>query len=128
MHIPKKNIEQFYRALQEQFPEINNLSTWINYAWYENGSENSMIMSEIADEMIRWASEERWAETENMLNFIEDAFTEYDKRTSSFIYTDFLVEITEIKNKKLRESIKALMKTETANQYKQLLHFYREAL
>jgi hypothetical protein len=127
LHLPKKNIEQFYRNLQEKFPEIKNLSTWINYPWYEGGSENSMIMSELAQEMIRWARENRWDDIAEWMIFTESAFLEYDKTTSSYIYTDFLVEIIEIKDRNLRESIKALMKSETKIQYKQLLDFYREA-
>lgn len=126
MLIQKKSIEQFYRDIQEYFPEIKKLPTWINYAWYKGGSEHSMIMSEIAKEMILWASENRWTETEKMMTFIESAFSEYDVITSSFIYTDFLVEITEIKDKKLRERIKAFMQNETACQYKQLLTIYKE--
>ena len=61
------------------------------------------------------------------MDFIENYFNEGDSSVTSIIYTDFLVTIMEIKDKETRETIKKMMKPETAQHYKQLFNFYREA-
>tara|TARA_R110002124_G_scaffold279534_1_gene452133 strand:- start:361 stop:684 length:324 start_codon:yes stop_codon:yes gene_type:complete len=106
---------------------MRELTTWDNYAWTLNGCENSMIMTELSQEMAVWASNGEVEETQRLLDFIENYFFEGDNGVTSIIYTDFLVTIIEIKDKEIRETIKRMMKPETAKHCKQLFKFYREA-
>jgi hypothetical protein len=122
--IPKKNIQEFYIELKNQFPRINELSLWNNYDWSLEGNNNSLIMSEIAIEITNWTKSDN---LENLFEFIENSFIEHDTRTTSFLYADFLVTIIEIKDKQIRESIKQIMKPITREHYQRLLDFYLEA-
>ena len=127
MLVRKKNFEDFYNEIRSQFPKMRELTTWDNYAWTLNGCENSMIMTELSQEMAVWASNGEVEETQRLLDFIENYFFEGDNGVTSIIYTDFLVTIIEIKDKEIRETIKRMMKPETAKHCKQLFKFYREA-
>lgn len=127
MIVNKKNIEQFYFELRSQFPQLKELRIWQECDWSEQGYENSMIMSAIAEEMASWAANNQLQQTQLLLDFIESSFLDSYNRVKSFICTDFLVTIMEIKDKETREILKKQMKPETAKHYQQLFNFYREA-
>jgi O-acetylhomoserine/O-acetylserine sulfhydrylase-like pyridoxal-dependent enzyme len=60
------------------------------------------------------------------MDFIEKYFYDGSLEVISIIYTDFLVTIMEIDDKEIRETIKKMMKPETAKQYMELFKYYQE--
>lgn len=126
MLVQKKNLEDFYNEIRDQFPKIKKLDTWDKYDWSMNGYENSAIMTEVSNEMARWTYEGELNETQRLLNIIERYFHEGDTPLTSMIYTDFLVTIMEVK-KETREVIKKMMGPESEKHYKHLFKFYRES-
>lgn len=123
----KKNIEEFYIDLRNQFPKIKELKTWDKYNWTVEGNENSMIMSELGDEIILWTFNNKLDLTRKFLNYLELCLDVYDERVTSFIYTDFLTTIMEIKDRNKRASIKEMMSDKTKELYQKLFQFYRES-
>lgn len=121
-----KNITQFYKILKSNFPKINQCKFWDEYDWSEEGYENSFIMTEIAQEISSWDTKLEFGELTKLFNIIEIGFVEYDNSTSSFLATDFLVTIMEIKNKLIRDKIKKMMGSKTQENYRAMLKFYRE--
>lgn len=126
MYLEKKNFEDFYNELRNQFPSINELNTWSLYDWRVNGYKHSLIMSELAIETANLLSHGQLSETEEIMNIVEKYFHEGDTPVISILYSDFLVTIMETK-KETREALKKMMGTQTINQYNRLLYFYREA-
>ena len=126
MLVQKKNFGDFYNDIRNQFPKMKELTTWDEYDWSLEIYENSMIMTELSREMAVWSLDGKLEETQRLMDFIENYFHEGDSSVTSIIYTDFLVTIMEIKDKETRETIKKMMKPETAKHYKQLFNFYRE--
>jgi hypothetical protein len=127
MLIQKKNVQDFYNEVHCQFPKLKELKIWDKYDWSLEGCEHSMLMTNLSREMAIWATDGDLKETQRLMDFIEDYFCEGDSSVISFLYTDFLVTIMEIENKRIRETIKKMMKSNTAKYYRQLYNFYREA-
>jgi hypothetical protein len=125
MLLQKKNFEDFYNEIRDQFPKMRQLNTWDKYDWSLGGSENSMIMSELSMEMANWVADGQESEGKRMMDMIERYFHEGDIPVISIIYTDFLVTIME-QRKEIREVIKKMMGSETEKHYKNLFKFYRE--
>ena len=125
MLLQKKNFVDFYNEIRDQFPKMRELDTWDNYDWSLEGSENSMIMSELSKEMANWVANGQESEGRSMMDMIERYFHEGDVPVTSIIYTDFLVTIMEVK-KEVREKIKRMMGPQTEKHYKNLFNFYRE--
>jgi len=125
MEVQKKNFVDFYNEIRDQFPKMKELSTWDNYDWSLDGSENSLIMSELSEEMAKWVADGKESEGQRLMNLVERYFHEGDVPVTSIIYTDFLVTIMEAK-KGTREKIKTMMGPETERHYKNLFNFYRE--
>jgi len=123
----KKNIEEFYIDLKHRFPEITELKTWNKYNWSVDGCENSMIMSELAEEIILWTSNNKLEDSQNFFDYLELCLEVYDERVTSFIYTDFLLTIMEAKEKETRELIKKMMLSKTKEFYQRLFQFYSES-
>ncbi|TDO71065.1 hypothetical protein EV143_11057 [Flavobacterium chryseum] len=123
----KKNIEEFYIDLKNKFPKIAELKTWNKYNWSIEGSENSMIMSDLAEEIIFWTSNDKLEDSRFFFEYLESCLKNYDQRVTSFIYTDFLVTIIETKNKEARELIKKMMLSKTKEFYQRLFQFYSES-
>jgi hypothetical protein len=123
----KKNIEEFYIDLKNKFPKIAELKTWNKYNWSIEGYENSMIMSDLAEEIILWTSNDKLEDSRNFFNFLELCLNVYDERVTSFIYTDFLITIMEAENKETRELIKKMMLSKTKEFYQLLFQFYSES-
>ena len=121
----KKNIEEFYIDLKNRFPKITELKTWDKYNWSVNGCENSMIMSELAEEIMLWTSNNKLEDSKNFFDYLELCLEIYDERVTSFIYTDFLVTIME--EKETRELIKKMMQPKIKEFYKRLFQFYSES-
>jgi hypothetical protein len=122
----KKNIEEFYIDLKNRFPKLTELKTWNKYNWRVDGCENSMIMSDLAEEIILWTSNNKLEDSRNFFDYLESCIEVYDERVTSFIYTDFLVTIMETKEKETRELIKKMMLTKTKQFYQRLFQFYSE--
>ena len=125
MLLQKKNFEDFYNEIRDQFPKMRELDTWNKYVWTLDGYENSMIMIELSKEMANWVANGKESEGKKLMDVIERYFHEGDMPLTSIIYTDFLVTIMEAK-KDVREVIKKMMGSETEKQYKNLFEFYRE--
>lgn len=123
----KKNIEEFYIELKNKFPKIAELKTWNIYNWSVESYENSMIMSDLAEEIILWTSNDKLEDSRNFFNFLELCLNAYDERVTSFIYTDFLVTIMEAENSETRELIKKMMLSKTKELYQRLFQFYSES-
>lgn len=127
MLMEKKNIESFYKELKTNVSKIDDLNIWQEYDWSENnGIENSAIMTELAREISKWNPKTDYGDFSAFFQTIEDGFLNFDKTTSSYLATDFLVTIMEIKDKFIRDEIKKFMRNETQKQYREMLHFYRE--
>lgn len=125
MELQKKNFVDFYTEIRDQFPKMKELSTWDNYDWSLDGSENVLIMSEIAEEMVRWVADRQESEAQRLMDLVERYFREGDSSATSIMYTDFLVEIIGAK-KEARETIKKMMGPRTDKLYKNLLNLYWE--
>ena len=125
MPVHKKNFQDFYKEVRDQFPQVRELDIWNNYSWGLNGNENSFIMTDLSKEMAGWVSEGLISEALRLMNMVERYLNEADIAVSSIIYTDFLVTIMEA-NKEVRDLIKKLMGPETEKHYKNLLKLYRE--
>ncbi|HEU4791906.1 MAG TPA: hypothetical protein VFS71_19635 [Flavobacterium sp.] len=123
----KKNIEEFYIDLKNRFPKLTELKTWNKYNWSIDGCENSMIMSELAEEIILWTSKNKLEDSQNFFDYQELSLEVYDERVISFIYTDFLMTIMEAKEKETRELIKKMMLYKTKEFYQRLFQFYNES-
>ncbi len=128
MLVKKKNIEEFYNELRSKFPNLNELKTWDENDWsVDGGIDHCAIMTDIAREVRNWSAAGQLGEIEKLFQIIETYWNEGDSTVTSYIYTDFLVTIMEIK-KEQREPIKALMKATTQQEYNNLLHLYRESI
>jgi hypothetical protein len=95
--------------------------------WSNEGCEHSVVMSEVAKEMMRWAKNNEWQKVTELLNEIETGFIEGSHKLIAYLGTDFTVTITECKNQQVREQIKKLMGKLTYNAYLMNLRGYREA-
>lgn len=51
---------------------MKELSTWDKYDWSLDGSENVLIMSEIADEMVRWVADRQESEAQRLMDLVEN--------------------------------------------------------
>jgi hypothetical protein len=125
MQVPKKNFNDFYNEIREQFPKMKQLDTWDKYDWSSDGYENSMIMSELSYEMGTWVDEGHIGDGQSMMDLIERYFHEGNMAVTSIIYSDFLVTIMEMK-RNVREMIKKMMGPQTEMHYHNLLNLYRE--
>jgi len=125
MLLQKKNFEDFYNEIRNQFPKMREMDTWDKYDRSLNGYENSSIMTELSREMASWVTQGQNEEAQKMMSIVEKYFHEGDDSVNSIIYTDFLVTIMEVK-KETREVIKKMMGPETERRYKNLFTFYRE--
>ncbi|MWB96226.1 hypothetical protein GON26_17830 [Flavobacterium sp. GA093] len=123
----KKNIEEFYIDLKNRFRKIKELKTWNKYNWSIDGCENSIIMSELAEEIILWTSNNKVEDSQNFFDYLESCLEVYDERVTSLIYSDFLVTIMEVKEKETRELIKKMMLSKTRELYQRLFQFYSES-
>lgn len=121
-----KNIEEFYQELKNTFPKIDQCLFWDDYNWSEDSYDNSLIMTEIAREISQWDIKSEYWEFTKLFQIIEKGFVEYNLKTSSFLATDFLVTIMEIKDKFIRDEIKKFMRSKTQEEYREMLKFYRE--
>ena len=72
----KLDIETFYKNLQRKFPELQKLPIWNEWNWSNDGVEHSPVMSELANEMMRWSENHEWQNVAALLNEIETAFIE----------------------------------------------------
>lgn len=122
----QQNYEEFYNSLRKDFPRIDSLPIWQEWDWSNDSYEHSIIMSEIAEEMICWAKEDNYEDIKRMLDYIEQALTNASTGVIAFIGTDFLVTIIEIEDKQTRERIKALMQPRTTEGYQIDLRGYKE--
>lgn len=122
----KKNFEDFYCHIRNEFPKIKLLDTWDKYDWSLNGNDNSIIMSELCVEMASWVAKSNQTETKYFMDIIENYFNEGDISLTSIIYSDFLVTVMELKTD-IRDVIRVMMGVETKTHYKNLLNFYKEA-
>nr|WP_294932667.1 hypothetical protein [uncultured Flavobacterium sp.] len=113
--------------MKNLFPKITELKTWNKYNWSVDGYENSMIMSELAEEIILWTSNNKLEDSQNFFAYLELCLEVCDERVTSFIYTDFLVTIMEAKEKETRELIKKMMLSKTKEFYLRLFQFYNES-
>lgn len=121
----KKNLEDFYKEIRNEFPRMNKLETWVKYDWSISGFEHSIIMSELSHELANWVASGQNTEAQKLMDKVESYFHEGDVRVTLIIYTDFLVTIMEAK-KEDREMIKRMMGSETKKHYINLLNLYRE--
>lgn len=72
----KLDIETFYKNLQRKFPELQKLPIWNEWNCNNDGVEHSPVMSELANEMMRWSENHEWQNVAALLNEIETAFIE----------------------------------------------------
>ncbi|RXK57788.1 hypothetical protein ESA94_19915 [Lacibacter luteus] len=105
---------------------MKQLKTWDNYDRSPNSVENSLIMSDLSEEMAKWVEEGDEIDARRLMDTIERYFHEGDLPLTSIIYTDFLVTIMEAK-RETRELIKTMMGSETKKNYFKLFNFYRES-
>ena len=122
----KLDIETFYKNLQRKFPELQKLPIWNEWNWNNDGVEHSPVMSELANEMMRWSENHEWQNVAALLNEIETAFIEGTHTLIAYLGTDFTVTITECKDRQIREHIKSLMGQLTYDCYQMNLRGYRE--
>lgn len=122
----KMDIETFYGRLRNKFPELNTLSVWNEWDWRNEGAAHSVIMSEVARKLIRWAESNNWPIVAELLNEVEIAFGEGDETVVAFLGTDFTVTIMECRVQHVRERIKKMMGKITWDAYKINLGGYRE--
>lgn len=122
----KQTFEEFYTALRKDFPKIDSISVWQEWDWSNDSCEHSVVMSEIAREMVSWTKEDNYKDINRLLNYVEQALTNASEGVQAFIGTDFTVTILETEDKQIRENIKALMQPQTAQAYKINLRGYRE--
>lgn len=123
----KKNIEEFYNDLKNRFQKIAEMKIWSKYNWSVEGCENSLIMSELAEEIILWTDINKLEDVKKFFEYLESCLEVYNDRVISFIYTDFLVTIMEVKEKEKRELIKKMMLSKTIELYQRLFLFYSES-
>ena len=123
----KKELEPFYKNLQKRFPELQRLSVWAEWDWSNDGVEHSVVMSEVAREMMRWAGNNEWQKVTELLKEIETGFVEGSDKLIAYLGTDFTVTITGCENQQDREQIKKVMGKLTYNAYQINLRGYREA-
>lgn len=126
MLVQKKNYEDFYKEIRQEFPRMKQLGIWEECDWSNNGYEHSMIMSELSQEMAIWITEGLDSEVQRLMDTIERYFEEGTISVTSIIYTDFLVTIMEAK-KEVRDIIKSMMGSETQKLYQKLFDGYRES-
>lgn len=126
MLVQKKNYEDFYKEIRQEFPRMKQLGIWEECDWSNNGYEHSMIMSELSQEMAIWITEGLDSEVQRLMDTIERYFEEGTISVTSIIYTDFLVTIMEAK-KEVRDIIKSMMGSETQKHYQKLFDGYRES-
>jgi hypothetical protein len=122
----KIDFETFYTTLKTKFPRLQTLTVWKDWDYSNESVTHSVIMSELAAEMIIWATEENYDEVAKLLSHIERAFEEATNSVIAFIGTDFTVTILECKDKTIRENIKKLMGKDTAHAYQMNLRGYSE--
>ena len=118
--------EDFYNNLKSLFPDIRELQVWTEWDWSNDSCEQCVVISEVAREMIKWASKNEFEKVDRLLIEIEKAISEADDSVKSYIGTDFLVTILEVKNKEIRKKIKSLMKEQTSAAYQIILRGYGE--
>ncbi|EDM34426.1 hypothetical protein PBAL39_19085 [Pedobacter sp. BAL39] len=121
----RKNFEDFYCHVRNEFSQIGLLNAWTRYDWSLGGNENSFIMSELCMEMAGWVSKGSQTDTKCFMDIIEQYLTDGDIALISMIYTDFLVAIVELKSNE-RDVIKGMMGVETRTHYQNLLNLYSE--
>ncbi len=112
--------------MKSHFPEINQLQVWSEWDWSNESCEQCVVISEVADEMVKWANQDEFEKVERLLTEIEKALLEADDSVRAYIGTDFLVTVLEVKDKSIREKIKSLMKEKTAEAYQINLRGYKE--
>ncbi|QHT66180.1 hypothetical protein GXP67_05600 [Rhodocytophaga rosea] len=124
--VSKQTFEEFYNGLKKDFSKIESLPVWQEWNWRNNSYEHSVIMSEIAREMISWAKEDNYEDIGRLLNHIEQALNNAKYGVGAIIGTGFTVTIIETEDKQTREKIKALMQPRTAEAYRINLRGYKE--
>ena len=112
--------------LRKNFPKVDELPVWKEWDWQKEPAFNSIVMSEIAREMVSWAKEGNYSEVKTMLSHVEQAFTGASELVVAYLGTDFTVTILETEEKDIRKKIKSLMGPATAHAYKLNLNGYRE--
>lgn len=119
------SIGEFYDTIRNQFPEINKMETWKENNWETEPWTNSSIMTEIAREMSTWLDNNEIKKVQSFLDYIELSNMTGETTLTAYIYTDFLVTISELK-KTTREKIKSMLGPESKKLYTKLLDYYRE--
>ena len=126
MPFNKLDYETFYSNLRKMFPRIEAMNVWTEWEFSNESGTHSVIMSELAREMIVWASEGQFHEVKRLLEYIDKAFEDANDAVISIIGTDFTVTILECEDKFARETIKSLMPARLANAYQINLRGYIE--
>ncbi len=116
----------FCSNLKSKFPTLKNLSVWSEWDCSNEGHAHSVVMSDLAMEMINWAINGEYEQVKRFLNEIESSFEKGNDTVIAFLGTDFTVTILECTNKSVRETIKQLMGKETYDAYRINLRGYRE--
>ncbi len=117
---------QLYENLQRFFPSLKTLPVWQQLDWQNEPTYHSNILSEVAMEMIRWGKAGKWKDVERLLAMIEEGFSHGTSDVQAYLGTDFTVTITECDDRPVREKIKEMFLTETAEAYRLNLLAYRE--
>ncbi len=127
MHTHKKtDFESLYHKLFQKFPDLKRNDVWEKWEWSNQSCEQSVVISEVSREMIKWAEEENWQQVEDLLDEIESAFINGAESVISYLGTDFTVTVMECKNPAIRKRIKQLMGHITFKAYQMNLRGYSE--
>jgi hypothetical protein len=124
---PGITFAQLYENMQLFFPRIRMLPEWEEVDWRDEPAWHSVLLSEIAREMIRWGQAGNWKDVERLLIMIEEGFKHGVSDVQAYLGTDFTVTITECEDRPVRERIKTMFFPETAEAYQRNLLGYREA-
>ncbi|KAA3440782.1 DUF7674 family protein [Rufibacter hautae] len=112
--------------MKTEFPQIEQLPVWSKYDWKKEPAFHSIILSDIAREMVNWAKKGDYVNVKRLMDYMESAFINGSFAVQAYLGTDFTVSILETKEKEVRDKIKSLMGPETTYAYKLNLNGYRE--
>lgn len=69
------DFEELYNKLLFQFPALRQNPVWAEWDWSNDSCEQSVVISEVARDLINWAKNGEWNQVESLLAEIELAFT-----------------------------------------------------
>jgi len=124
--LQKIDFETLYNKLLDKFPNLKTNPVWQNWDWSNESCEQSVVISEVAIELIQWGEKNDWGNVKDLLIEIEAAFVHGTDSVIAYLGTDFTVTVMECKNSVLRAHIKQLMGEKTFEAYQINLRGYRE--